>query len=66
MVEKKQENQMTIFLSKEKQKYSQPILCFGLWFLPEEKDLNIITCDYSNNCIEYYLFNKIKIWKKRT
>ena len=57
---------MTLFLSKEKQKYTRPVLCIGLWFLPDEKDLNIITYNYSNNCIKYYLFNKIKIWEKRT
>lgn len=52
---------MALFLSKERQELTEPILSIGLGFLPEEKDLNIITCDYYNNCAEYYLFNKIMV-----
>ncbi len=56
---------MTLFLSKEKQGYTEPVLSIGLCWLPDEKDLNIITRNYCYNYIEYYLFNKIKICKIR-
>ena len=56
---------MALFLSKEKQKYTQPIIDIGLCCMPDEKNLAIITCNYSNNCTEYYLFNKVRIWKNK-
>lgn len=55
-----------LFLSKEEQQYTEPIIMVGLYWLPEETDLLVLTRRYYDNCTEYYLFNKIRIWKKRT
>ena len=56
---------MSLFLSKKEQLSTDPILTLGLWFMTEEEDANIITALYSKNCIEYYLFNKLKIWRSK-
>ena len=58
---------MSLFLSKENQRFTKPVLFVGLACLPEDKWLNVITALYQDEYdgyTEYYLFDKIKIWKK--
>ena len=56
---------MGLFLSKEKQLSTDTILSIGFWFTPEKQIFNVITAQYFDNSIEYYLFNKIKIWMEK-
>ena len=56
---------MSLFLSKEEQLFTDSILSIGLWFTSEKHMFDIITAYYINDCIEYYLFNKVKIWVEK-
>ena len=56
---------MRLFLSKEEQDLTMPFYSIGFPWMPENEWIDIVTAYYYNDCIEYYLFNKVMIWKKR-
>ena len=56
---------MVIFLSKQEQQLTEPIFTVGLEDMSREKDLAIITGGYNDKYYEYYLFNRIRVWKSK-
>lgn len=55
---------MALFLTEEEQELTEPFYSVGLWCIPNDKDLNIITASYFDDGVEYYLFNIIRIITK--
>lgn len=55
---------MNFFITKNKRKKTKTVLSVGLFFLPEETDIDIITICQTSEYVEYYLFNLIKIYRK--
>jgi hypothetical protein len=55
---------MNFFITKNKRKKTKTVLSVGLFFLPEETDIDIITIYQTSEYVEYYLFNLIKIYRK--
>lgn len=55
---------MSLFLSKKKQLSTKPFLLLGFINTLEEDMLKILTFRQVDNCKIFYLFNKIKVWKK--
>ena len=55
---------MNFFITKNKYKKTKTVLSVGLFFLPEETDIDIITIYQTSEYVEYYLFNLIKIYRK--
>ena len=54
---------MSLFLSGEKQWLTDSVFSLGLENDFNDKKFDIITALHSNDSVEYYLFNKLRIWK---
>ena len=54
---------MSLFLSEEKQWLTDSVFSVGLGNDFNDEKFDIITALYSIDSVEYYLFNKLRIWK---